>query len=258
MTPIRAGLVVLGCLALAFALGFYFELPWALAFWPWPDTSLSYTFVGAIAGAIGAATLWLGVSGELGAISAGAISVVVMLGGIAATLGVYGIQSGDPRLFSEAGFAAVAALGAFGAFLWGRRFAGGDSRPMPVAVRGSFVAFLVVLVLAGGALLLQIPNVLPWRVLPETSVLFGWIFLGDAAFFLYAAVQGRWIAAPGPLLAFLAYDLVLFGPLSLRWATVAPEQQLSLLIYLAVLAYSALLAIFYLFVHRPTRLIASK
>jgi hypothetical protein len=56
------------------------------------------------------------------------------------------------------------------------------------------------------------------------------------------------------LLGFLAYDLVLIGPFLQHFSTVRPEMRLSLVLYTAVVVYSGLLAIYFLFLHPPTRL----
>ena len=56
------------------------------------------------------------------------------------------------------------------------------------------------------------------------------------------------------LLGFLSYDMVLLGPFILHFETVRPELWWNLVIYVVVLSYSAVLAIYYLFVHRELRL----
>jgi len=73
-------------------------------------------------------------------------------------------------------------------------------------------------------------------------------------YFTYGIIYPYWGNAKGQLLAFLAYDLVLIVPFARRFATVPPEMLLSLTVYTAVISYSALLAIFFLFLYRPTRL----
>ena len=55
------------------------------------------------------------------------------------------------------------------------------------------------------------------------------------------------------LLGFLAYDLVLIGPFLQHFSTVRPEMRLSLILYTFVVCYSGLLAIYFLFIHPPTR-----
>jgi hypothetical protein len=85
-------------------------------------------------------------------------------------------------------------------------------------------------------------------------VIFGCIFLGDAFYFLYGMFRPQWHNALGQLLSFLAYDLVLIIPFIGLLNTVKPERYVNLVVYLAVLLYSAGLAIYYLFINTQTRL----
>jgi hypothetical protein len=55
-------------------------------------------------------------------------------------------------------------------------------------------------------------------------------------------------------LGFLAYDLVLIMPFLQHFSDVLPEQRASLIVYTTVLVLSAGLAVYYLFIHRATRL----
>jgi hypothetical protein len=59
--------------------------------------------------------------------------------------------------------------------------------------------------------------------------------------------------AIGQLLSFLAYDLVLIGPFLKLFGTVDPTLRLNLIVYFAVLVFSAAVAIYYLFIHPQTR-----
>jgi hypothetical protein len=121
---------------------------------------------------------------------------------------------------------------------------------MPVRV--SFGIFVASLLFAGGALVLRLP-IFPWDLNPDSSVVFGCIFLGDAFYFIHALSRPRWGDTCGQLLSFLAYDLVLIVPFVLLFDTVKPERMFSLIIYTAVLVYSSGLAIYYLFIHPHTR-----
>ncbi len=121
-------------------------------------------------------------------------------------------------------------------------------------VRGSFFAFSTVLIVAGILLLLKLPNIFPWTISPEQSVLYGWIFLGAATYFLYTQFKPVWGNATGQLVGFLIYDLILIVPLVLHFSNVAPEMFISLVIYVTILTYSGLLAIYFLFINASTRL----
>jgi hypothetical protein len=89
---------------------------------------------------------------------------------------------------------------------------------------------------------------------PDTSILFGCIFVGDAFYFLYGLIRPRWQNAFGQLLSFLAYDLILIGPFLALSKTVDSKHSLNLIVYIAVLLYSGALAVYYLFFHPKTRL----
>ena len=129
-----------------------------------------------------------------------------------------------------------------------------DDSPMPAPVRYSFALFAVVLFLVGTALVLKRPNIFPWVLSTELSVLYGWIFLGAMCYFIYGFFVPKWANAKGQLLGFLAYDLVLIVPYLSHFSKVSDELRLSLIIYVAVIIYSGLLAIYYLFINPSTRL----
>jgi hypothetical protein len=83
--------------------------------------------------------------------------------------------------------------------------------------------------------------------------MFGWLFLGSAVYFIYGFVRPSWHNMRGQLLAFLAYDVVLILPYALMFPTVQPEHFQSLCAYFAVLVYSSVVAIYYLFIDKRTR-----
>ena len=206
-----------------------------------------------------APVLWIGLSGELAAITGGALNFLATYGGMAIyAAGVYlsDTSRGPVLLFAVvcAFFAAVCLT----LLLWARRLVFHDNRPTPRAVRISFAVFIVVLLLAGGSLVLKRSNIFPWPLGPEQSVLYGWIFLGAALYFTYGVVKPVWGNAVGQLLGFLAYDLVLIIPFLRHFATVKPELRINLTVYTAVLIYSGLLAIWFLFVNRSTRFTSGK
>ena len=85
-------------------------------------------------------------------------------------------------------------------------------------------------------------------------MIFGFIYLGAAAYFIYGVLDPRWPNAQGQLVGFLAYDLVLIGPFVDRFDEVHGGELTSLIVYTAFVAYSGLLAIYYLFVAPETRI----
>ena len=241
-----------GVLTLVFALGFVFRMPIATNLWPWPDGRYSYLFIGSILAAACVAMLWIGWTGLFGALPAGALNIFV----IALTTCIYffrlALGHGRSNLipFGIASLSTAIASGA--AFLWSRRLSLSDPRPTPLLVRISFGIFIVSLFFAGSALLFRVP-VFPWDLNPDSSIIFGCIFIGDAFYFLYGLIRPRWQNAFGQLLSFLAYDLVLIGPFLALSKTVDSDHKLSLIVYIAVLLYSGVLAVYYLFINPQTR-----
>jgi hypothetical protein len=252
MKQIRIAIFVVGWVILALAVGFIFHLPFATGIWPWPDGRLSYLFIGSILAAVSAAALWIGWTGELGALPAGSLNIFV----IGVTTFIYFLQLAFQQNRTELLTYAIASLfmaivsGA--AFLWSRRIPLSDSRPTPKLVRVSFGIFIVSLVLAGCALIFRLP-IFPWALNPDSSVIFGCIFLGDAFYFLYGLLYPRWHNALGQLLSFLAYDLVLIVPFLLLFNTVQPGYLLNLVLYVSVLLYSGAIAVYFLFIDPRTR-----
>jgi hypothetical protein len=242
-----------GLVALVLALGYFLQLPLATSTWPWPDSPLSYIFLASIFAAIGVIVVWLSAYGEWAAMVGGALNLGIASGGSALFLLQLAAAPDGRSLLPWAVGLAIFSAYCFGLFVWSRRLRIRDRRPMPRPVRVSFWVFTAALVAAGVALLARVPNVFPWPLDPRSSAIFGWIFLGAAAYFAFAALRPRWHDARGQLLGFLAYDLVLIGPFLAHFGEVRPEHVTSLVIYVAVLLYSGALAVFYLWVHPQTR-----
>lgn len=252
MKLIRPLLLLFGLCILACAFGFIFRIPLVLRFWPWSDGPLSYLFIGSILAAVSAAALWIGWTGDLGALPAGSLNVFV----ITVTTGFYFFllvfRDGRAELLPFGLWMVVMAIASGASFFWGRRLEMHDTRPTPGFVRVSFGVFLISLIFAGTALVLRSP-IFPWRLNPDSSVIFGCIFLGDAFYFLYALLYPRLSNAIGQLLSFLAYDLVLIGPFLNLFGAVEPEFRTSLMVYVTVLLFSGAVAVYYLFIHPETR-----
>jgi hypothetical protein len=259
---IRVGQIALGIFLVALAAGFYFEWSWATALWPWPGyysspNGLSLKFLSAVSAALAAATLWISLSGEEGTASHGAITLIVMFSGI----GVFMFQSYSTSQNPATMIGGIVGIGivvtSLAVFFITRQVRRANSQPMPALVRLSFFIFAATLFLVGTMALLKTPNVLPWSISTEGLVIYGWVFFGSAAYFLIPAIAyPTWNNASGQLIGFLAYDLVLILPLIAHFPNVLPENRLSLILYLAVLIYSALLAIYYLFLNKETRIMA--
>jgi hypothetical protein len=251
---VRYSFIATSVVALVLAAGFFFQLPWATGLWPWPTSRLSNIFIASILAASAVPVLWIGLSGELAAITGGAINLCLTYLGMAAfSFHTYSLDTARrPILLYGIACIALAAL-CFGLIFWSRRISFRDTRPLPRGVRVSFVAFLIILILVGSALVLHMANIFPWRLGPEQSVLYGWIFLGAACYFLYALINPKWPNAQGQLLGFLAYDVVLIVPFLNHFATVDPRLWINLVVYTGVIVYSGLLAIYYLLLDKATR-----
>ena len=250
---LRIGFIAAGLGSLVLALGFIDQPAWAVDLWPWPESRLSYIFLASILAAIALPVLWIAVTGELAAIQAGALDLAITYGGITAYLVAVIGDPGQPELWpylAVFGLGFVAMVVTFGR---SRRIPWRDDRPMPGLVRLSFAAFAVMLCGAGAALVFQ-ADVFPWSLGSETSVAFGFIYLGAAAYFVWGFLNPRWPNAAGQLVGFLAYDLVLIGPFVDHFDVAEGGQLTSLVIYTAFVVYSGALAAHYLFVSPRTRL----
>jgi hypothetical protein len=247
----RPMLVVVGALALLLAVGFFFQSPLATGLWPWSTSRLSNIFIASILAASGVPVIWLGLSGDLAAMFGGAANFAITYAGIGGYSAM--VYARDPNRTGALVFTVLGALLALICVVLmvaTRRLAFRDTRPTPVPVRLSFTVFMLLLLYVGARLVGVSPGVFPWALNAEQSVLFGWIFLGAAAYFAYGLWQPVWSNAKGQLLGFLAYDLVLIVPFLRHFERVQPHLWINLVIYLAVIIYSGLLAIAYLYMHR--------
>ncbi|MEW5830648.1 MAG: hypothetical protein AB1846_17285 [Chloroflexota bacterium] len=255
MKTIRYATVLGGLAILVLAFGFIFQAPFATRLWPWPDGRLSYLFIGSILAAVSAAAFWIGWTGELGALPAGSLNILV----ISLTAGFYFFQLASrddrPGMIPFGVAMALMAVVSGASFLWSRRIPLADARPTPALVRVSFGIFVASLIFAGVALIFRVP-IFPWKLNPDSSVIFGCIFLGDAFYFIHGLLRPSWHNALGQLLSFLAYDLVLIVPFLSLFKTVEPAHFIGLVVYVAVLVYSGLLAVYFLFVNSQTRFAA--
>jgi hypothetical protein len=250
---IGAGLCLAGSAALVLALGFVQPAEWATELWPWPDTPLSFLFIASILAAIALPALWIGVTGELAAIQAGALELTLTYGAIFLYLLTLAGDPEQPALGWYLVAFGLACLCSLAAFSWSRRLLWRNRREMPPLVRGSFAVLAAILIAAGTALVFK-ADIFPWDLGSETSVIFGLIYLGAAVFFIYGYLQPYWSNAAPQLIGFLAYDIVLIGPFVDRFDEVSGRQLLSLSIYTAVLVLSGALAFHYMFVSDQTRL----
>lgn len=250
----RGLLMATGLVLLLLCVGFMAQWSWVIALWPWPDSRLSYLFLASIMAAIAVPVLWIGWSQEIAAVKAGALDFAVnytILGSL-----VWWLREPASTWVSVplvVGLCAVSSL--FNLWLYSRvrTISFKDARPTPTLLNISFLVFALVLIAVGIALAMRYPVVFPWPLLPQTSLVFGCIFLGAAMYFLYGFVFAVWGNMRGQLLGFLAYDVILIVPFWEHTRNVAPEHQLSLMVYLGVIVYSMVLAVYYLFIQSQTR-----
>jgi hypothetical protein len=250
---LRIAFVPASVLTLILSGGFFADLPWATTLWPWPASPLSYVFIASILAAIAIPLLWIALAGELAAIRAGALDLIVMYGGMFVyTLARLG-DRGEPRLWPYAVVFGLACASSAAAFIATRGIGWIDPRPMPRPVRVSFATFVAILLPVAVALLAH-ADIFPWRLGAETSAMFGFAYLGAAVYFTCGVLDSRWSNAAGQLAGFLVYDLILLAPFFDHFKAVHGGRLVSLVIYVALLLYSGGLGTYYLFLARGTRM----
>jgi len=238
-----------------FTIAFFLQVPFVVNIWPFPGTTpLSFIFISSIFAAAAASTLWVAATENYGALAGIGLDYLIILAPVAILSFQLGASSGNSQMTTYGIVCVFGALFGLFLFLWSVRFPIDQTLRMPSLVRWSFVIFIVALLIVSSRLILKVPNAIPWKVTPELSVVIGWMFLGAAMYFVYALLRPSWINSAGQLVGFLAYDVVLIVPFLLRLPTTPPEFRIGLTIYTTVIIYSGLLAIYYLFVHKPTRL----
>jgi len=253
MRTLKVALLLVGIVQLVLAAGFFFQQPWAKALWPVPDTPLSYAFIAAILAGGAAPLIWIGLSETFGALMGYGLGFGIMYAGMGLSALLFFLRDQNPKL---AWFALVMGVATVlcGILFFRRRDTLEESQRTPRIVRMAFALEVVVLAGAGLLLILKVPNTLPWKLSSESSVLYGWVFLGLAFYYLYAVLNPKWIHALGPLLGFLVYDLVLFSPLFARFGNLQPEHVRGQVAASIIILFSAALGIYYLFVNPGTRL----
>lgn len=260
MNRIIRFLMLLACAANGFlAIAFILRLPFVVRLWPLSYTNnMSFLFIASIFAAAAASTAWCLLSKEYGALAGVALDFVTIFTPVAVFAFQLAARSRGMALTNFAISAVIGAVFGLGLFLWSVRIPIRDRRPMPRLVRWSFIVFVIALIITGGQMVLKTPNIMPWSITREAGVIYGWFFLGAAAYFSYALLRPSWANTAGQLAGFLAYDLVLIVPFLQRLPNVEPRWQISLIIYTLVVSYSGLLAIYYLFVHPETRVFARR
>jgi len=258
--PLRLVVTLFAVLTGYLTLAIFFRWPFVEELWPWPGydaklSPLSFVFLSSIAAAICAPLAWLAWTNSMRAAIPGAIDLIVSLGAITIFLATeFARDTMNIALLVWAVLLGASVVGNVLVLRAVRRRPFRDPTPMPRPVYIAFIVFAVALVLVGQALVRRVPDIIPWTLSGEASVVYGWIFLGAACYFVVALREPRWENAAGQLLGFLAYDLVLIGPFIRHFSTVPDHLRLNLILYTAVVVSSGLLAIVYCFLHPRTRL----
>jgi hypothetical protein len=256
---VRYFLFLVSIIQIFLAIAFFLQMPIAVNLWPYPGTTpLTFMFISSIFAAAAASTLWAIASGNYGALAGIGLDYLTILAPVSILSFQLGASNAETGLTAY-GFACVlGALFGLGLLLWSIRIPIEKTLPMPGFVRWSFVVFIIALLIVSIQLILKVPNIIPWKITPELSVVIGWMFAGAAAYFAYALLRPSWFNSAGQLAGFLAYDVVLIVPFLRRLPTIASEQRLGQTVYTAVVIYSGLLAAYYLFINKTTRLWAGR
>ncbi len=248
-------IVIVGQALLAVA--FTFQVQPTVDLWPFSGrTPLTNLFIGSIFAAAAASTAWCMVIGSARALAGIAIDYITIFV-LLAIFVIAEVASGEEGSAGRVAILATSCVGGVGIGVWLLRWSRArswqDPRPTPPLVRGSFVVFVVALVIVSALLIVRVPGILPWTITPELSTLIGCMFLGAAAYFGYGVIDPRWENAGGQLAGFLAYDIVLIVPFLVRLPTIERDLLPNLVVYTCVLVYSGALAIWYLALDPRTR-----
>ncbi len=263
-TAMRAFCIAVVLIQIPVGIGLFRQANWATALWPLPDVRMTYIFLASLVATTATLVIWPVLRDDLGALVAPAINLSLATPSIGLYLLWLAFRRNDGGLVVPGvtfiTFGIVwAAIG-----LWARRVPVRDQRQLPGWVRAVFVGFCAILIPAGVALLIQVDRVFPWDISPENSTVAGVAFLSAAVLFAVIIARPLWIFGEMALASFLAYDVVLAFPYldffrnrddadtvasyygDVTYAPAAGEtgvSELSLVIYLAVLAISAVAAL---------------
>ncbi len=252
---VRYFLLFISAVQFFLAIAFFLQWPFAVNLWPFQGTTpLTFIFISSIFAAAAVPTLWAAATENYAALAGIGLDYLTILAPVSILSFQLGAAGSDPKMTAYGVACVFGALFGLALFLWSVRFPLDRTIPMPSLVRWSFIIFIIALLIVGGSLILKAPNIIPWAITPELSVVMGWMFLGAAIYFAYGLLKPGWLNSAGQMIGFLAYDIVLIVPFLTRLPTTAPERQLGLIIYTGVVIYSGLLALYYLFLHKPTRL----
>ena len=176
----RTTFIMLGIVSFILTVGFCLQIPLVSGILPPAGSFPLHVFLASITASITASLLWIGFSGELGAVRGGAIDLAVFYGGLT----IFQLFS-KQHLLAGVLLCLVAAIVSLSIFLRFRRYPIEDNRPMPLPVRIFFGVFVAVLLLVGCAILLQVPNVFISSVKLPSLIINTLILLYSSALAIY-------------------------------------------------------------------------
>ena len=256
------------------AIGFYRGWDLITSLWAMPDQTMSLRFMSSYIAAFAASLLWVGITGELAALAA--IAVTIVVGG--SSLLAYAVMlSIDNRAASHLPvvlFFVVLIAAGVALFRATRSLPELASERQSRGVRLTFSLFIILLIIAATRCLVRDEAVFPWDVHPSWSTQIGLALFASAVYFGYGLFRGTWAFAGGQLAGFLAYDLVLALPYGrmvtdrtseisgysmygAATTTVNTVNEQALATVIAVISSSAVIAIWYLVINRSTRITAA-
>lgn len=263
---IRGVVIAIVAVQVLVGIGFYRNADWATSLWPLPDVRMTYIFLASMTASTAAVIIWPVIRNDLGALRAAAFNISFASPPIGLYLLWLAWDRGERDLIAPGIMFVVVGLAALTFGRWIRAIPIRHNRLLPKIVRMTLVGFCVLLVPVGTALLFQMDNVFPWTLSPENSTVAGVIFLSAAALFGFVLVNPQRIYGELSFASFLAYDLVLavpyldffrnrndegtvasyYGPAYAPKAGDSGVGELSMAIYLSVLAISAIASITFL------------
>ncbi|MSQ16167.1 MAG: hypothetical protein EXR54_01160 [Dehalococcoidia bacterium] len=187
---VRYELILISALHFLLVVAFILHWPVADILWPFPGaTPLTFSFVASILAFAAALTLWSAASKNYGALTGMGLFYVTVF----ASVSIFAFQLiGSGSIPNLTPFRIACVLGTLlgiGLILWGIRFPLDRKVAMPSVVRWSFLGFALVLTIASALLILKVPNVIPWKITPEISVIIGLVYFGSAAHFAYGLLR---------------------------------------------------------------------
>lgn len=252
-------------------LGLLLESPLVTWLWPWDGARMTYIWLASIAAAVAAPLAWSCLINEPAALAGTSLDGAAIGSLATIALIVMAIERDENRLFI---YAAVTLGSSFLAWMTYRLFDPWpvqDPTPQPRLPRMMFYALVAILIPLGLLLLFRVGNMFPWTLPSETSSLIGGIFIGAATYFAYGLRRSEWVHMGGQLAGLLAYDVVLAVP---YWQEIVAGDRIdgsgsytyrginldgsgvnqsSLYVYTAVITVSGIVAAYYLFFDKRTR-----